>query len=210
MTTHEHNGRSIDYPQLVDDIRHELAKVYELDMNPALVLDAIDIIIHEQTGLKCVAEQAQRSDPKENTPLAKCDFVVLTHNPDDPSLQGPFEAWAYVGPLDFRDAVPLAFGAADSIPAALQALSAQLADATEKPVLPKQRGLHITPPEQPCSGLAWRVVYSIDVDAPDARAAAKETHDIMTDPDSLPPVLEVMDCAGRVVSFDLSKSEGGE
>ena len=51
----------------------------------------------------------------------------------------------------------------------------------------------------------FRVVYVIDVNAADQIGAARQAHDIMADPDSLPPVLEVIDDAGRVVSIDLSR-----
>ena len=52
----------------------------------------------------------------------------------------------------------------------------------------------------------YRVVYVIDVIADSSLDAAKKTHEIMTDPDSLAPVLEVVDQSGKVTKFDLSKS----
>jgi hypothetical protein len=58
---------------------------------------------------------------------------------------------------------------------------------------PKEKGL-------------YRVVYVIDVSADSPLDAAKKTHQIMTDPDSLAPVLEVVDQNGKVAKFDLSKS----
>ena len=51
----------------------------------------------------------------------------------------------------------------------------------------------------------FRVIYIIDVNSSDAQEAAEFTHQIMTDPKSLPPVLQVMDCEGKVVKIDLSK-----
>ena len=51
----------------------------------------------------------------------------------------------------------------------------------------------------------YRVVYVIDVNADSSLDAAKKTHQIMTDPDSLAPVLEVVDQGGKVTKFDLSK-----
>ena len=51
----------------------------------------------------------------------------------------------------------------------------------------------------------FRVVYVIDVGASDSLKAAKLVYRIMTDPDSIPPVLEVMDCKGKVSKIDLSK-----
>jgi hypothetical protein len=61
------------------------------------------------------------------------------------------------------------------------------------------------PPNDKGSEPLFRVVYVIDVSAPNALEAAKLTHQIMTDPDSLSPVLEVMNCKGTVVKIDLSK-----
>ena len=51
----------------------------------------------------------------------------------------------------------------------------------------------------------YRVVYVIDVGATDALKAAKVTHEIMTDLDSLAPVLEVIDQKGDIEKIDLSK-----
>ena len=61
------------------------------------------------------------------------------------------------------------------------------------------------PPNDKGSEPLFRVVYVIDVSALNALEAAKLTHQIMTDPDSLSPVLEVMDCKGTVIKIDLSK-----
>ncbi|MFC1652701.1 hypothetical protein ACFL3F_03170 [Planctomycetota bacterium] len=130
MTTQNNDSRPIDYQSLVNDIRHELEKVYHLNMHPALVLDTIDILINEQTGLACVADNTERHDP-----------------------------------------------------------------GTE--------GLHIDPPPRE-DGL-FRVIYIIDVNANDAKAAAQETHETMIDPDSLAPVLHVLDSGGHETTIDLSQ-----
>ncbi len=68
------------------------------------------------------------------------------------------------------------------------------------------RTFHIQPPpaeknDEPL----FRVIYVIDVNSVDVLKAAKLTHQIMIDPDSLPPVLEVMDHKGNVKKIDLSK-----
>ena len=52
----------------------------------------------------------------------------------------------------------------------------------------------------------YRVVYVIDVSADSSLDAAKKTYEIMTDSDSLAPVLEVVDQSGKVTKLDLSKS----
>ncbi len=64
MTSENNQGKPIDYPTLVDDIRHELGKVYHLNMNPAMVLDTIDILIHEHTGLACMADTTETCHPR--------------------------------------------------------------------------------------------------------------------------------------------------
>jgi hypothetical protein len=63
------------------------------------------------------------------------------------------------------------------------------------------------PPKDRGSESLFRVVYVIDVSAPNVLKAAKLTHQIMTDTDSIPPVLQVMDCKGKVVTIDLSKQK---
>jgi hypothetical protein len=52
----------------------------------------------------------------------------------------------------------------------------------------------------------YRVIYVIDVNADSPLDAAKMTERIMTDPDSLAPVLEVVDQGGKITKIDLSKS----
>ena len=130
MTTQNNDSRPIDYQSLVNDIRHELEKVYHLNMHPALVLDTIDILINEQTGLECVADTTERHDPGNE-------------------------------------------------------------------------GLRIEPP--PTEDGLFRVVYEIDVYGTDAKAAAQQTYKIMTDPDSLAPVLHVLDPEGHETTIDLSQ-----
>jgi hypothetical protein len=58
--------------------------------------------------------------------LKKDGFVILTHNAGDPSAHGPFEAWAYQGPLNLEAATPVTFGVGTSISDALDALELQL------------------------------------------------------------------------------------
>ena len=130
MTTQNNDSRPIDYQSLIEDIRHELEKVYHFNMHPALVLDTIDILINEQTGLACVADKTQRCDPGNE-------------------------------------------------------------------------GLHIEPP--PTEDGLFRVVYVIDVGAIDARAAAREAHNTMIDPESLAPVLHILGPEGHETTIDLSK-----
>ena len=130
MTTQNNDSRPIDYQAIINDIRHELEKVYCLNMNPALVLDTIDILIHEHTGLACVADTTERHDPGNV-------------------------------------------------------------------------GLHIAPP--PTEDGLFRVVYVIDVSATDVKTAAWEAHKTMIDPDSLAPVLHILDPEGHQTTIDLSK-----
>jgi len=51
----------------------------------------------------------------------------------------------------------------------------------------------------------YRVIYQIDVGADSAAKAAGTVHDIMTDSESLPPVLEVIDNKGSKIKIDLSQ-----
>ena len=65
------------------------------------------------------------------------------------------------------------------------------------------RDYRIEPPPKE-KGL-YRVIYVIDIGAENPLEAAKKTHEIMTDPDSIAPVLEVIDSSGKRVKIDLSK-----
>ncbi len=53
----------------------------------------------------------------------------------------------------------------------------------------------------------FRVIYVIDVGASDTLEAAKLVYHIMTDPDSLLPVLDVIDHEGKVTKIDLSRQK---
>ena len=71
----------------------------------------------------------------------------------------------------------------------------------------RRPGLHVAPPphdrgREPLH----RVVYVIDVPARNPRQAARRTHQILVDPQSLPPVLQVINPRGRVTSIDLASS----
>jgi len=69
-------------------------------------------------------------------------------------------------------------------------------------------GLRIEPPpKEKGDEPLFRVVYIIDVNSSNVREAAEYTHRIMTDPDSLPPVLHVIDCNGKSMEVDLSKDD---
>jgi hypothetical protein len=71
---------------------------------------------------------------------------------------------------------------------------------------PPAKGLVIEPPhKEGGSEPLFRIVYVIDVNAASPLKAAKQAHRIMSDPESQPPVLEVIDHRGKVVSIDLSK-----
>ena len=71
--------------------------------------------------------------------------------------------------------------------------------------------LTIDPPPKECGieGL-YRVVYSIDVNAVNPKQAAKYVYRIMTDPNSLPPVLHIIDGDGKTVKIDLSEEKEGD
>ena len=132
MTTQNNDSQPIDHQGLIGDIRHELEKVYRLGMHPALVLDTIDILIHEQTGLAYVADSSQRCDPGN-------------------------------------------------------------------------AGLHIDPPPSESGPEPlFRVVYVIDLNAADPKTAAQETHKIFLDPESIPPVLQILNAKGHETTIDLS------
>lgn len=63
------------------------------------------------------------------------------------------------------------------------------------------------PPTEDGQDRLFRVVYAIDVGAVDAQAAARHACTTMTDGDSMPPVLDVMDNRGKVVRVDLAEHQ---
>jgi len=66
-------------------------------------------------------------------------------------------------------------------------------------------GLKIDPPpKEKGDEPLFRIVYIIDVNAGDVHEAAEFTHRIMADPDSLRPVLHVIDSKGACTEVDLS------
>ena len=68
-------------------------------------------------------------------------------------------------------------------------------------------GLKIDPPPKDNSREPlYRVVYTIDVGARNPHQAAEQTHIIMTDPDSMRPVLHVVDFNGACTEIDLSEN----
>jgi len=71
----------------------------------------------------------------------------------------------------------------------------------------KQKFTVEPPPRERGVENLYRVVYIIDVNAADPKEAAGFTHQIMTDPDSLPPVLHVIDGNGKSIEIDLSKED---
>jgi EAL domain-containing protein (putative c-di-GMP-specific phosphodiesterase class I) len=67
-------------------------------------------------------------------------------------------------------------------------------------------GLNVEPPHRDSGPEPlFRVVYVIDVNAPNAQEAARQVHQIMADPQSQPPMLQVMDASGKVRDVDLSQ-----
>ena len=69
-----------------------------------------------------------------------------------------------------------------------------------------QTSLHIDPPPGEIGPEPlFRVVYVTDLNAPNPKAAAQETHRIFLDPESIPPVLQVLDTQGHETTVDLSQ-----
>ena len=79
----------------------------------------------------------------------------------------------------------------------------QLADDLMSKACDPKRGLHVEPP--PNQESIFRVVYVIDVFMENVMAAAREAYEIMIDPDSMAPVLHVIDTKGNQVTIDLSQ-----
>ena len=73
------------------------------------------------------------------------------------------------------------------------------------------QGLHIPrPPTDFGEKPLFRVVYAIDLDASSALEAARKALEMMRDPSSMAPVLDVLDHNGNVTRFDLCEAEANE
>jgi hypothetical protein len=74
-----------------------------------------------------------------------------------------------------------------------------------KPSTSAAKGLVISPPPKESKGqLLFRVIYVIDINAVSPVHAARQTYQILVDPDSELPVVDVMDHRGKVKRIDLS------
>ena len=60
------------------------------------------------------------------------------------------------------------------------------------------------PPTEQGAEPLFRVVYVIDINAGDTRQAAERAYEIMRDPNSMPPVLEILTGNGRRTEIDLA------
>jgi len=69
---------------------------------------------------------------------------------------------------------------------------------------PLQRLTIEPPPKEAGPEQLYRVVYVIDINARNPRQAAERAHEIMRDPASMRPVLDIIDSGGRQTRVDLS------
>jgi len=154
-----------------------------------------------------VIDNALNSTEQLQRFLTDKGFIILGQNQHDPHPDQPFEAWAYQGPLDFRVAQPLTFGQGPTLIEALSALDGQLcrSGAQIAPIRPASGHRIPPPPQESDPEPLWRVLHTIDVNAADANTAAVAAHQMMKDPQSWPPVLEVMDSQGHVQRVDLAE-----
>ncbi len=72
---------------------------------------------------------------------------------------------------------------------------------------PFEGKVHVVPPPPKEDGAEelFRAVYSIDINARNTEEAAEKTWGIMRDPQSLPPVLDILNHAGNATRIDLSE-----
>ena len=79
-------------------------------------------------------------------------------------------------------------------------------EARDRRLSPLQRLTIEPPPKETGPERLYRVVYVIDINARNARQAAERTYEIMKDPGSMRPVLDVLDVAGQRTRVDLSEA----
>jgi len=108
----------------------------------------------------------------------KDGFAILTHNEGDPSKHGPFEAWAYQGPLDFQTAAPVTFGVGANVQGSLDALELQL-----------QRPIHLCVSRRELSTILAALRFHQDENLQEGRGIPDAVvKDIATDAGALPPL----------------------
>jgi hypothetical protein len=77
-------------------------------------------------------------------------------------------------------------------------------EARDRRLSPLQRLTIEPPPKETGLERLYRVVYVIDVNAMNPRQAAERAYELMKDPASMRPVLEIIDSSGRQTRVDLS------
>ena len=77
-------------------------------------------------------------------------------------------------------------------------------EARDSASLPCQRLTIEPPPKETGPEQLYRVAYVIDLNATNPRQAAERAYEIMKDPASWPPVLDIIDSSGRQTRVDLS------
>ena len=70
------------------------------------------------------------------------------------------------------------------------------------------KGMQVDPPpsQQEGTDSLYRIVYLIDISASNPHDAAQQASRIMSDPESLPPILHVIDRLGHSSTIDLAES----
>jgi len=153
--------------------------------------------------------EKQESFPAVERFLKHGGFVVVGRNHHDPHPGMPWEAWAYCGPLDFNQATAVTFGLGSSVADVLAVLNEQLKRGRHSGMARKHPSgrMMVTPLAEKKPAPIWLVVYTIDVIAADAPAAAAVAYQFMKDPESLPPVLDIIDGQGKVMRVDLAETQ---
>ena len=77
-------------------------------------------------------------------------------------------------------------------------------EALVRKLSPLQRLTIEPPPKETGPEQLYRVVYVIDINAMNPRQAAERAYEIMKDPQSIQPVLDIIDSSGRQTRVDLS------
>jgi len=77
-------------------------------------------------------------------------------------------------------------------------------EARDRRLSPLQRLTIEPPPKETGPEQLYRVVYVIDINATNPCQAAERAHEIMKDPASMRPVLDIIDSGGRQTRVDLS------
>ena len=186
------------------DLETAVPQRFGIGDTPVAALEALDWQLEKATKYPAAPLAATPAPPLLPPALNRRELATvlaaLRYHQDENLQAGP-----EIADLAIRD---IATDGGTLRPLGSQEIDALCERLNIRPVSPLSKGLHVDPPPaESCVEPLHRVVYLIDVNAKDPRNAAEQASEIMSDPNSLPPILHVIDRRGHTNTIDLAKSQ---